>query len=194
LIIDDEEPQLRQDLEGLGFAITWAKDIDQKLQQQIESGIFDLILLDFAGVGASMGPDQGLDILRHVKRVCPAVIVLAYTSKSLDSSKADFYIIADGVLPKDAGIKESLEKVEEALRKAMSPANLWKALLAKLDIRPGSNEEKQLERRVQASNGSAPKKEKLINWLSTSLDDENTRKAAVALVGKLLTLLASVSP
>ena len=88
LIIDDEEPQLRQDLEGLGFAITWAKDIDQKLQQQIESGIFDLILLDFAGVGASMGPDQGLDILRHVKRVCPAVIVLAYTSKSLDSSKA----------------------------------------------------------------------------------------------------------
>lgn len=191
LIIDDEEPQLKQDLEQRGFAAAWAKDVDQNLQQQIEAGIFDLIILDFAGVGAAMGPDEGLDILRHVRRVSPAVIVLAYTSKSLDSSKADFYRLTDGVLSKDAGIGESLEKVEDALRKASSPANLWKALLSKLDVKPGSEQEKDLERRVQASNGNIKKKEQLMAWLSTAFDDENTRKAAATMLGKLLALLAS---
>ncbi len=191
LIIDDEEPQLKQDLEQRGFAVTSAKDIDQNLQQQIEAGIYDLILLDYAGVGAAMGPEEGLAILRHVRRVCPAVIVLAYTSKSLDSSKADFYRLTHGVLSKDAGIGESLEKVEDALRKANSPENLWKALLAKLDVKPGSDQEKELERKVQASNGNPKKKEQLMAWLSTVLKDENTRKAAGTLLGKLFELVVS---
>jgi DNA-binding response OmpR family regulator len=189
VIIDDEEPQLKQDLEQRGFAVTYAKDIEMNLQQQIESGIYDLIILDFAGVGTSIGPEEGLSILRHVRRVSPAVIILAYTSKALDSSKADFYRLTDGVLSKDSGIGESQEKVEDALRKAHSPSNLWKALVNKLGITPGSEQEKDLEKRFLASHSNKNKKTQLQAFLENAVTDENAQKAVSSIAAKLLAML-----
>lgn len=191
LIIDDEEPTLKRDLESRGFAVTWVADMEQNTQHQIENGLYDLILLDFAGVGQTMGVDEGLAILRHIKRVAPAVIVLSYTSKSLGSSQADFYRLTDGVLPKDTGIAESLEKVEQALRQANSPENLWKALVSKMDITTGSQQEVELQRRMFGSTGNLKKKQQFIDYVSSTLENKDTKKAAATIAGKLLLLAAS---
>lgn len=191
LIIDDEEPTLKKDLESRGFAVTWVADMEQNAQQQIENGLYDLVLLDFAGVGHSMGANEGLAILRHIKRVAPAVIVLSYTSKSLSSSQADFYRLTDGVLPKDTGISESLEKVEQALRQANSPENLWKALISKMDIAAGSQHEKQLQERMFGSVISTKKKQQFMEYVTSTLENEDTKKAASNIAGKLLLLVAS---
>ncbi len=190
VIIDDEEPPLKQDLMNRGFAVNWCSDINDSLQQQIESGIYDLIILDFAGVGSTMGSEEGLAILRHVRRVSPGVIVLAYTSKSLDSSKADFYRLTDAVLSKDCGIGESQEKIEEALRKAHSPSNLWKALVAKLDYAAGSEQEKLLEKRFIDAHSNTSKKNQLQTFLQNALQDENSQKAALGIMSKLLAMLS----
>ncbi|MCM2370626.1 response regulator [Aporhodopirellula aestuarii] len=191
VIIDDEEPDLKQDLEQRGFAVTWSPDMDQNLQRQIEAGLYDLVLLDFGGVGKEMGHEEGLAILRHIKRVCPGVSVLSYTSKSLDATQADFYRLTDGVLSKDTGIAESLEKVEDALRQANSAGSLWKSLLARMDIKPGTEQEVELQKKLWASARNPGKRERFNKYLNSVLDDENTQKAAGVIAGKLLVILAS---
>src|SRR3954468_12415174 len=138
LVIDDESPEILEDLRSARFSVDYCPDVELTNLDVIERRLYDLIILDFGNVGASFGKDQGLSLLRHIKRVNPAIVVLAYTSKSLGTEHAEFYRLADGVLAKDAGISQSLEKVEEALRKAHSIDNLWRGVLAVCDVDAGS--------------------------------------------------------
>ena len=102
-------------------------------------------MLDFGNVGKSFGADEGLSLLRHIKRVNPAIVVLSYTSRALSTVHADFYRHTDGVLAKDAGIAESLEKIEEGLKKAHSIDNVWLGLITLAGINPGSEEDKRYQ-------------------------------------------------
>jgi DNA-binding NarL/FixJ family response regulator len=111
----------------------------------IEKPRYDLIILDFKSVGKAFGADEGLDLLRHIKRVNPSVVVFAYTSKSLGPEYADFFRLADGVLKKDAGIAESLEKIEDGLKQARSVQNLWGSVLHLAGIKIGSKEDLELQ-------------------------------------------------
>ena len=127
LVIDDERPDLINDLKQEGFAVD--HDPTGNDIAKVEKGLYDLVILDFSGVGTRYGKQQGLDLLRQVKRVNPAVFILAYTSKSLTSEQSDFYRLTDGTLTKDAGISESLAVIENALREAHSIDRLWKAVV-----------------------------------------------------------------
>src|SRR5687768_14438088 len=100
LVIDDERPEIIDDLQRAHFSVDYVPDITKDELDRIEQPLYDLVLLDFGNVGSSFGADQGLSLLRHIKRVNPAVIVLAYTSKAITSDQADFYRLANGVLAK----------------------------------------------------------------------------------------------
>ena len=127
LVIDDERPDLVDDLAREGYAVDHDAAGDDTAK--IEKGIYHLVILDYAGVGKRFGKNQGLDILKRMKEVNPAVYVLAYTSKSLSAEQSDFYRLTDGTLSKDAGVQESLEKVEQSLREALDLERLWRAAL-----------------------------------------------------------------
>lgn len=58
LIIDDEKPQLIDDLQGQGFAIDF-DETGKKILDKAEKGFYDLLLLDFAGVGTHLGGERG---------------------------------------------------------------------------------------------------------------------------------------
>ena len=188
LIIDDEEPGLRRDLEQAGFSVNYQRDVDKSAMQLIEKPWFDLVLLDFSGVGRVLGPDQGLAILRHMKRVNPSVVVLSYTSKALSSEHADFYRLTDGVLPKDAGIGDSFESIERALRKAHSVENLWRSFLATMGAAPGSKDDLDLQATFVRAVGKKRKQKALQDHISTLLTSDEARAAALAVLGKLLEL------
>jgi len=141
LIVDDERPDLIEDLQRARFSVDYYQDITKDNLDIIDRPTYDLVILDFGSVGTKLGSDQGLTLLRHIKRVNPSVVVFAYTSKSLGVDHADFYRMADGVLRKDAGIQESTEKIEEGLRQALSITNLWMGMINVLGIRPGSKED-----------------------------------------------------
>jgi len=141
LIIDDEIPELINDLKGARFSVDHVADIDTTNMDLIDKRIYDLILLDFGKIGSHFGDDEGLSLLRHIKRINPTVVVLAYTSKALKSDHADFYRLPDGVLSNDAGITDSMEKIEEGLRKAHNIQNVWNGLLTVCDIKPNSEED-----------------------------------------------------
>lgn len=78
VVIDDSEfiylPLFKKD----GYNIEkWSDIIDLP---KLEIGYFDIILLDILGVGKEQSADQGLGILRHLRQVSPAQIIIAYSS------------------------------------------------------------------------------------------------------------------
>lgn len=146
LVIDDQRPKLIDDLTKSGFAVEYdAKGDDLK---NVEKGLYDLILLDFGGVGEVYGKDQGLSLLRHIKRVNPVQFILAYTSKNLTPEQSEFYRLTDGTLFKDAGIQESFAKIEDSLRDSLDVERLWKATLALTPVELRSTLEKALMKSI----------------------------------------------
>jgi DNA-binding response OmpR family regulator len=106
LVIDDERPAIIDDLKSARFSVDHVPDVSSHNLELVDHPLYDLILLDFGQVGKTFGDDQGLSLLRHIKRVNPAIVVLTYTSKALETRHADFYRLADGTLAKDA-VQES---------------------------------------------------------------------------------------
>ncbi len=104
---------------------------------------YDLILLDYGNVGKSFGSDEGLSLLKYIKRINPSVVVIAYTSKALCADQSDFFRLSNGVLNKDAGISESLEIIEDGLNEALSTHNLWRGLITVTGVKPGSPQDMQ---------------------------------------------------
>lgn len=187
LIVDDERPDLIDDLQRSHFAVEYVSDIRaENLSDRLDSRLYDLVLLDFGQVGEDIGKEQGLSILRHIKRVNPAVVVLAYTSKALGTEHADFYRLADGVLAKDARIADSLRRIEEALQKAHSVENIWRGVLAVAGISPGSPTDKEWQDLLVRGIKDQRKLPKFKERLTSKVGPELAQRIAIGLVEKLV--------
>lgn len=160
LFIDDERVELIDDLKKEGFSVD--QDFKGDDISHIERGYFDLVVLDYKGVGKKYGSDDGLALLKAIKRVNPSVFVLAYTSQYLAPNKSsEFYTLSDGNLNKDEGVANSIARIEEALRAAMKPERLWKGILRSRCIEPGTEKAENLEKRVIKAVLNAKKEEAL---------------------------------
>jgi CheY-like chemotaxis protein len=133
LFVDDEVMSLIDELKRAGFAVNHDAT-GQESEQQVAAQVFDVAILDYSGIGGKFGSKEGLDLMRHIRRISPRTRIIAYTSKVLGSDKSDFFRMADAVLAKDAGVTESLDVVEAQLQKAFSKAHLYEALLKSLDV------------------------------------------------------------
>lgn len=149
VLLDDDTPEVLQDLRANGFAVDHFKSVSDSRFPLLETGLYDLLLLDYGGIGHRIGADEGLDVLKHLRRVTPSLRIVAFTGRTFDSSKADFFRLCDRVLKKDAGIRETLENIEGELSIALTPAHQWNALLVLLGLAPQSEEAKTLEKALQ---------------------------------------------
>ncbi len=193
LVVDDERPDLIDDLQQAHFSVDYVTDITKDNLDRVEQPLYDLVLLDFGNVGGSFGSDQGLSLLRHIKRVNPAVVVLAYTSKAIASEQADFYRLANGVLAKDAGIGESTERIEEGLRQAHSVSNLWHGVLALSEIKAGSRQDLEWQDLLVRGTADKRKLKTLRERMAAALRSEAATKIAVGLVGKIVELVVKAA-
>jgi DNA-binding NarL/FixJ family response regulator len=132
IIIDDEEPLLISELKSASFSVDHDRTGDDL--HKIDQQIYDLAIVDYHGVGKRFGTGQGLELVRHIKRVSPRTRLLAYTSRSLNSTESDFFRLCHAVLPKDLGLVDSLARIEAELRKAFTKEHLFEALIAKLEV------------------------------------------------------------
>lgn len=188
LIIDDERPDLMDDLLDARFSVHHVPDITKANLHLIDQSTYDLIILDFGSVGTTIGSDEGLSLLRHIKRVNPSIIVYAYTSKSLGTKHADFYVLTDGYLQKDAGIGESTEKIEEGLRKSLNIENLWSGMLHIANIEPGSKDDLELQNSYVRAINKQSKIPALKMQIATLISNEDARKIGNNVLEKLLEL------
>lgn len=188
LIVDDEKPELIEDLGKAGFSVDYQPDITKDNMHVIERPTYDLLVLDFGNVGAAFGPDQGLSLLRHIRRVNPSIVVLAYTSKSLGTEHADFFRVADGVLSKDAGITESMEKIEESLAKALSIQNLWAGMLNVVGVQPGSKKDLEWQDLYVRGLNKQSKLKDLKQKVAESVGGEGALQIGLLILDKLIDL------
>ena len=148
LFIDDEKIELVEDLKKEGFSADQDFTGNDSLVN-IERGMFDLVILDFKGVGKKYGGDDGLSLLRSIKRVNPSLYVLAYTSQNLSPAQSsEFYTLCDGTLIKDIGVADSVQRIEDALRAAAEPKRIWHGILKSMGIEENSDRAKELEKKI----------------------------------------------
>lgn len=73
LVVDDERPEIVDDLKKARFSVDYESDITRDNMHVLESS-YDLILLDYGNVGKSFGSDEGLSLLKYIKRINPSVV------------------------------------------------------------------------------------------------------------------------
>jgi len=132
VVIDDELPLILDELRSSGFAVD--HDQDGNDHRNIDAQLYDVAIIDYQGVGSRLSPNQGLALMKYIKRVSPHTRRIAYTSRSLKSTEAEFFTESHVVLPKDLGLSESVALIEEECRVALSRENLLSAIFEKLSI------------------------------------------------------------
>lgn len=186
IFIDDEKLELVDDLKKEGFSAE--QDFSGDNIQNIEKGYYDLIILDYNGVGKRYGEDQGLALLKSIKRVNPSVYVLAYTTQNLSPEKSsEFYTLTDGTLNKDLGVGDSISRIEDALKDAVRPERLWLGILKCKSIPPASKQALELERKVMKAILNA-KQEEVNALLGDSLSGGDGKDLILFLAKKLIEL------
>jgi CheY-like chemotaxis protein len=113
LVIDDQEFPYKEIFERDGYTVAKWSDVEDLAR--LERGEFDLILLDLLGVGRKESADQGLGLLRHIRRAAPAQLVVAYSSADWPVSYQPFFDMADGVLSKTADYVDFKKTVDDLL-------------------------------------------------------------------------------
>lgn len=148
VVIDDEKPLLIDELRKVGFAV----DHDQSGNdlKNYDNQIYDAAIIDYHGVGQRLGKAQGLDLVKHIRRVSPRTRIVAYTSRSLSATESEFFRLSHAVLPKDLGLGDSLTLVEGELRKAFEKNYLFEALLTKLALSDPAERERMQAMLIKA--------------------------------------------
>lgn len=131
-VIDDENPLIIEELQKAGFSVDHDKSGNDLTK--LENQLYDVAIIDFHGVGKRLGVGQGLDLLKHIRRVSPRTRLIAYTSRSLNASESEFFRLSHVVMPKDMGLGDSMAMVEEQLRLAFTKEHLFEALIDKLNV------------------------------------------------------------
>lgn len=188
-IIDDDKPELIDDLKQQGYAVDYFSDITTQELHNIMPGRYDVMLLDFAGVGRDFGDNEGLSLLQFIRRTNPAVIVIAYTATGIGTKHAEFFRQADFVLAKDAGIADSTDVIDLAIRKALSVDNLWKALLQQWEIASGTSRDAQLQDLVVRGLDRGEDKQTVKQKLVRAVGDAATEQIADLTANTLLDML-----
>jgi len=168
-----------------GLAVTHLKSVADIQFQALADGFYDLLLLDYGGIGARFGPDQGLDVLRYLKPVNPSLYILAFTARTFDASKADFFRLCDGVVKKDTGIRETLEQIEIHLAEVLTPAFQMQALGKALGLT--SDQQEKLEKVVSEAASRTESREEAIS-AAKRLAKAGSEKVLERLVTKAIEL------
>ncbi|MBQ0933137.1 hypothetical protein [Ideonella alba] len=138
--IDDEEPLLIDHIRKSQFSVDHDKDGSDL--RNYDAQLYDVAIVDYYGVGQHLGAGQGLDLLKHIKRVSPRTRLIAYTSRSLNASESEFFRLSHVVLPKDMGLGDSMAVIEHELRKSLGKEHLFEAIVTKLSVASAEEREK----------------------------------------------------
>lgn len=178
--IDDEEPLLLDHIRKSQFSVD--HDRDGADLRNYEAQLYDVAIVDYYGVGQHLGSGQGLDLLKHIRRVSPRTRLVAYTSRSLNASESEFFRLSHVVLPKDMGLGDSMAVLEDELRKALGKEHLFEAIVSKLSLASADDREKM---RVALVNALAKRdKTKFKEYVSRAVGVAS-EKTVEAVINKL---------
>ena len=118
LVVDDMDFAYLDLFRKDGYTLDKWDDVDDL--PKLESGYYDIVLLDIQGVGRDQSQEQGLGVLRHLRLACPAQIVIAYSNADFSLKYQEFFQMADGTLAKSDDYVEFKRMVDRHLGQRFS--------------------------------------------------------------------------
>ncbi len=119
LVIDDQSFSYVELFQRDGYTIEKWDDVEDLTK--LESGYYDIILLDIQGIGREISiKEQGFGVLKHVKKVNPTQIIVAYSNKEWSFKYAEFFDLADSKLAKTDDYVVFKEEIDELLKNKFS--------------------------------------------------------------------------
>ena len=126
VVIDDEESFPVKLFQNEGYSIDkWDSVTDYG---KLESGFYDIIVLDIKGVAMHMSVDDGLGVLESIKANNPAQIIIAYSQHSFDLSKSKFWELADEKIAKPTDFLKIKGKIDYLIQDEYKPERYIKSL------------------------------------------------------------------
>lgn len=118
LVIDDLPFEYLGLFRRDGYTLEHWNDVERL--NQLESGEFDIIILDISGVGKAISADEGLGVLRHIKKTNPTQIVIACSAQSFSLKYKEFFDLADAALEKSTDYVDFKNKIDDLLLRRFS--------------------------------------------------------------------------
>jgi DNA-binding response OmpR family regulator len=128
LVIDDAPNEFPfKVLRDQGYSIDHWPDVENL--PKLESGFYDIIILDIGGVGQALDPNkEGAGVLAHLKKVNPAQIIVANSGQSHRSERIPFFKLADQYVPKPTTAITWKEILDDLLPKTQTLEHQWASL------------------------------------------------------------------
>ena len=178
LVIDDGPFPYKTLFERDGYTIQQWPDVTDL--HALEHGEFDLILLDLIGVGTAESSDEGFGLLKHIREVSPAQIVVAYSNSDLSLEYQPFFRDADAVLHKTkADYVEFKRTVDGLLADRFSLGFYVSRVAAELGEQSAAAPKAVKKARKAILDGNV---EGLRRYLTKKLDDYVTIDRVIAIV------------
>ena len=121
LIIDDDELELQETLRGIGFHVTYKKDID--VLSEVED--YPIIICDNKGVGLKFHSKyEGLHLIKLIKEKYPEKIIYLLTAADINAQANDYLHYFDEMVYK--GDEEKLVNyIQQDTLKLYNPKDRW---------------------------------------------------------------------
>lgn len=177
LVIDDGDFPYKVLFERDGYTIKQWTDVDNL--KDLETGEYDLILLDLIGVGRKESADQGFGVLKHIRRTAPAQIVVAYSNDDLSLTYQPFFNDADAVLAKTTDYVVFKQTVDDLLDRRFSLGFFLDRVNAELGEHAANAPKATKKARAAILTG---KTEPLRKYLTKRVDDKQTIDRVLILV------------
>lgn len=135
LVVDDEEASFpTAALKNEGYTIDWWDRVDADGLARLESGQFDLIILDIQDIAEPGLSDtgDGLGILRRLKDINPEQFVVAFSGREFDLDAVPFWRLADDALRKPVTLIACKAKLDVWIRECLDPVAQWERIKRRL--------------------------------------------------------------
>jgi DNA-binding response OmpR family regulator len=143
VVIDDNSEEFPFEvLKKQGYSIDHWEHVHDLAK--LESGFYDIIVLDIGGVGQFLDKDnEGVGVLKHLKKTNPAQIVIAYSGQSHEPARIPFFKLADQFVPKPTSAITWKEILDDVMTNRLTVAYLWEGIERMLEQAHVSRRQKQ---------------------------------------------------
>jgi len=186
VVIDDENGFPVKLFQSEGYAVDkWDKVTDVSYGR-LESGFYDIIVLDIKGVAQDISNDDGLGVLVSLKEKNPAQIIIAYSQHSYDLSYRKFFELADESIAKPSDFLKIKTIIDNLINTKYKPTRYIETLHKLLE----NNGINKIEiKKLDAEMAKAIQSKEQPNWkkiLGSIKDNSELLKQAMTLGNTIL--------
>jgi DNA-binding response OmpR family regulator len=135
VVIDDDPNSFPTSLlQEDGYTIDAWTSLSAARLHRLESGDYDIIILDIGGITDSSLSDtgDGLGVITRLKAVNRYQVVVAFSGAAFDLGKVPFWKLADDALQKPVSIIKAKETLDALIREHVNVPQYWKSIEALL--------------------------------------------------------------